>query len=335
MGAWRKRLLVAGAVLLALLAAGEFFARFVLGLGDPPLSEAHPRIEYLFQPDQDLWRFHNRVFINAYGMRSPDFPPQKALGELRVLVFGDSVLNGGNLSDQPELATSLLAERLAAVHGGPVTVGNVSAGSWGPGNWLGYVQEYGLFDTDAVLLLASSHDIGDNPQHRLLNPNTHPQRRPVSALLEGVTRYLPRYLPDLPVGGGDEAVVDRPSDDAAKEAARAEAAAGGSEDLRAFLRLALAHAPTAVLQHSTRSELRDGPKPGRALIARAAAEAGAAVLPFDPYLKAAIAEGASPYRDDIHIDAAGQRALAEALFDALVEIGVVRPEGIKESDGTS
>ena len=38
------------AAICALLLAGEWFARSVLGLGDPPLSITHPRIEYLYAP---------------------------------------------------------------------------------------------------------------------------------------------------------------------------------------------------------------------------------------------------------------------------------------------
>lgn len=49
----------------SLLAGGELTARFGLGLGNPPLSQAHPRIEYLLAPNQDVKRFGNRVAINA------------------------------------------------------------------------------------------------------------------------------------------------------------------------------------------------------------------------------------------------------------------------------
>jgi hypothetical protein len=78
-------------ILVCLVAAGEWFARVQLGLGNPPLSVAHPTIEYLFKPNQDVRRFDNRVRINAYGMRSEDFPASKPQDEFRVLVFGDSV----------------------------------------------------------------------------------------------------------------------------------------------------------------------------------------------------------------------------------------------------
>ena len=39
-----KRWLIPLAAICALLLAGEWFARTVLGLGDPPLSITHPRI---------------------------------------------------------------------------------------------------------------------------------------------------------------------------------------------------------------------------------------------------------------------------------------------------
>lgn len=59
------------------LIAGELFARFGLGLGNPPLSVVHPTIEYMFKPGQDLERFGHRVLVHAYGMRSPDFPEHR------------------------------------------------------------------------------------------------------------------------------------------------------------------------------------------------------------------------------------------------------------------
>ena len=42
----KKAIVALGAVCL-LAVGGEWFARSVLGLGDPPLSITHPRIEYL------------------------------------------------------------------------------------------------------------------------------------------------------------------------------------------------------------------------------------------------------------------------------------------------
>ena len=56
----------------------ELVARCALGLGDPPLSVKHPTTEYLFNPNQDLQGFGNRILVNRYGMRSDDFPDEGA-----------------------------------------------------------------------------------------------------------------------------------------------------------------------------------------------------------------------------------------------------------------
>ena len=65
-----KQAIVALAAVCLLAVGGEWFARSVLGLGDPPLSITHPRIEYLYAPNQDVQRFGKRFLVNDYSMRS-------------------------------------------------------------------------------------------------------------------------------------------------------------------------------------------------------------------------------------------------------------------------
>lgn len=93
----KRRLLRLGGIGICVIVLGELFARFYLGLGDPPLSVAHPTIEYMFKPNQDVYRFGNRQLYNRYGMRSPYFDREKSDDELRILVIGDSVVNGGKI----------------------------------------------------------------------------------------------------------------------------------------------------------------------------------------------------------------------------------------------
>jgi len=301
----RRLVIVAAGVLAAALVVAELLARTVLGLGDPPLSVAHSSIEYLFRPNQDVMRFGNRFVVNEYGMRSEPFPQKKAAGELRVLVFGDSVVNGGNLTDHEALATTLLARRLAQDLDRTVHVGNVSAGSWGPGNWLAYAREFGFFDADVVVLVASSHDAVDNPTFAPLDPSTHPQTKPLLALIEGVTRYLPRYLPRSAAQG-----APAPSEEQVGAAMRR-----GLSDLREFLLLARAQAPRVLLlQHPEMQEIESGRwQPGHETIAQVAAECGVTVIQLAPALAAAIQRGEQPYRDNIHVNEIGQAALADVL----------------------
>src|SRR6188768_2208208 len=88
---WAPR---AGVGLVVLLVLSEIGLRLIFGLGNPPLLMNDPKMEYRFQPNQDLRRFFNHIHYNQYSMRSDDFPKTKSSpAEFRVLVVGDSVVN--------------------------------------------------------------------------------------------------------------------------------------------------------------------------------------------------------------------------------------------------
>jgi GDSL-like Lipase/Acylhydrolase family len=296
------------------IVCGELFARFYIGLGDPPLSEPHPTIEYLFKPNQRVHRFGNLFATNRYGMRSDDFPPQKLNPqELRVMVYGDSVVNGGNPTDQPRLATSLLEKRLATGLRRPVVVGNISAGSWGPPNEFAYLRQFGFLDADIIVLVLSSSDYDDAPTFEPLNPLTHPTEAPISALWEALTRYLPRYFTGRKVN--EAGVVPDVQEIANKR--DIEVSLQAEHD---FLETAKAGGVTIlVLQHWTQTELRSSkPLVGHDEIRRIAAEATVPVYDDADTLKAYLRDGKNPFRDDIHLNESGQQALAE-LLEAMVE----------------
>ena len=294
--------------------AGEWAARSILGLGMPPLSIAHPRIEYMFKPDQDVLRFGHRVLINHYGMRSEPFTMQRGKNEFRVMVFGDSVVWGGVLTDQTDLATNLLRKRLAVKMGKDVIVGNISAGSWGPGNWLAYAQEYSFFDADVVVLVISSHDYADNPTFEPLNRLTHPTETPVSALWEGIERYLPRYLPKFLTNNSKTGLeVDLFQEPPETEIER------GLRDLRQFLVLAREHAgQVVVFQHWEQSEMRQGKaRAGNQRIGEICASLNIPTIQLEPYYRQVIEKGENPYRDNIHLNELGQQIMGEVFYQFL------------------
>ena len=112
-------------ILVVLLALAEMIARFGLGLGNPPLWQADSEIEYLAQPSKNYKRFGNRISYNSHSMRSDEFPKQKSdPNEFRLLVIGDSIVNGGVKVDQDALATSILQRNLQDIFKRPVVVGN-------------------------------------------------------------------------------------------------------------------------------------------------------------------------------------------------------------------
>jgi hypothetical protein len=310
---WRRRLRVTALVLLALLVTAELVARFYLGLGDPPLSMADPQIEYLFKPDQDCHRFDRHIRYNHYSMRSDDFPAHKSRpDELRVLVVGDSVVNGGVLTDQSELATTLLQQSLAEQLHRPVVVGNVSAGSWGPPNELAYLRRFGLFDADVVVIVLSSHDYADVPTFEPVvgvNPS-YPDRKPLLALTDGFTRYL---LPRL-----RHTAVSDPSP-AANAPARPEDVAACLAAVRDMIDLArAAGAKVLVAQHLERDEPVTAPFPGHDAIAQQVRAAGLTPVELGPAFQAARDQGQSPYRDAIHPSALGQRLIAQTLLPRIL-----------------
>ncbi len=294
-----------------MIAVAELVSRTILGLGTPPLYETDTGFEYRLRANQDLQRFGNHIVVNRWGMRAIDFGEHKTHpNELRVMVFGDSVVNGGSQIDQPELSTSVLQTNLQNRLGRPVTVGNISAGSWGPGNWLAYANRFGFFDADLVVLVLGSGDHADNPAFAPLGAS-HPTQTPTLALQEAVQRYLPRYLPE-PLR---DLLTERTG--AATELGPADSARGLA-DLDQFLRKArMENRKVIVVHHPDRDELDSGVYlDGHAQIRELVA---GLPLPFVELRTPFTAAGPGIYRDSIHHTAQGQRVMAHALFNAVLQ----------------
>ena len=293
---WRAVLLFLVAAGIAGTIAAEIIARVVFGLGDPPLSMAHPTIEYLFQPNQDVTRRGRSQIYNAYGMRSGPIPED---GEV-VLVVGDSIVHGGAQTDQAELATTLLSASTGAY------VGNVSAGSWGPANEAAYLEAFGTFGAEAVLFVMSSHDANDVPTFEPLDPINQPTKRPPVALYEIALRVLNR-LDRLGGNGAEEAKASEGPMSSEPVESIIAGMLGGLVETRTRACLVL---------HPTRRELRRGETEAGGRVIEDVFEAhGVPIVRLAPILDLLGPDGA--YRDGIHLTAHGQQALAEALRDCL------------------
>ena len=183
------RILIVGLVLILI---GEMVARWGLGLGNPPLSVGDAEIDYLFAPHQRCNRFGNKLVYNNLSMRC-DFDVDETVLTNRIYVVGDSVVNGGALTDHEALATTLLQRTLPDVQ-----VCNISAGSWGPGNCAAYFRRHPNLRGGCLIVEVNSHDLWeDDPQASggaLVGKDVAlVDRKPWSALGEGFSRYfLPR-----------------------------------------------------------------------------------------------------------------------------------------------
>lgn len=314
---WRRVVawtLLAGGVGLG---GAEAALRFGAGLGDPPLFDRDPAIEYVLKPSRTYHYRHHAYSVNSHRMRCPEFSARKAEGELRVMVIGDSLLEGGGRIDQAELATEQLRIMLSAKFGRPVTVGNISAPSWGPPNQLAFVKQFGLFDAEVVLLVSNSGDYDDVPGLEALGA-VWPQRSPVLAVQEVLERQLERRFPALAVRMG----VLTPANPPPTEQREPTAAAALGELIQ---RVEKSGARFGLVQYWKLSELQGQADVGHGRIAAAASATAPGVRIWqtrDAFISGSGGDPALLFQpgDDVHPSAAGHRELAGVLLEAVVAL---------------
>ena len=295
----------------------EAISRCVLGLGNPPLSITHPTIEYMFKPNSTYKRFGNTYRVNAYGMRSDEMGSKREKEEVRILVLGDSVPNGGNLTDQHELATELIKKELEASLRVPVVIGNISAGTWSPQNLLAYLEEYGTFDAEVAVVVLNKGDLHDFPTFSPLNPNTHPVKRPATAIGELWSRYIFARLKKSFLK-----TRKSPDPEIAHDARKT-----CLPELQAITELLKRnHCQVFLLYHPSRDEIQpDGsPSPHEAflLVKQFSEQHAISLLSLFERYGVGIAEGMPLFRDIYHPTAAGQTLIAQEILLALKETGL-------------
>lgn len=179
--------------LVLVLIIGELLLRLLLGLCDAVLMREDDDYEYIAQANQSRKRFGKSIRYNSYSMRSDEIRRDA----VKILCLGDSVINGGTLTDQNNLATTLLESRLSTELKQDVQVLNISAGSWGPDNCAAYLRKHGTFSAKMIILICSSHDAYDTMDFmKVVGVNkSFPKRQYSLAWIELFDRYLiPRYF---------------------------------------------------------------------------------------------------------------------------------------------
>lgn len=212
-----KVTLIVLAAIVALLVIVEVSLRLMFGFGNPLTYIADEKIGYLLAPNQRTRRFGNRIEINEYSMRSAAVTKERSLNTFRVLVIGDSIANGGWWTDQADIITEMLAQQLreldlktergkdgknfASIENSHVEVLNASANSWGPRNELAYLQRFGTFDAQVVVLIINTDDLfATTPSSVVVGRDrNYPDRKPPLAIVEAIARYLlpEQAIPEL------------------------------------------------------------------------------------------------------------------------------------------
>lgn len=167
----------------------ELFLKFIIGLGQEPLYIESKDFEYIYAPNQDVYRFHNHIFTNKYSMRNKELSNKD---KIRILGFGDSVINGGAHLDNDELVTSILEKKLQNINKEKIRVLNIGANSWGPDNAFAYLKKHGDFNAKMIFLIFSSHDWHDNMHHRKVVGKHYlwPNKQPLCALTDLMRKYI-------------------------------------------------------------------------------------------------------------------------------------------------
>lgn len=97
--------------IIAALIVIELVLRLVFGLGNPVLIQADADTGYRVRPNQTVFRFGKKAEYNQYSQRSATLTANKPPGTVRILMIGDSMINGGNLSAHTETIYDLFKAR--------------------------------------------------------------------------------------------------------------------------------------------------------------------------------------------------------------------------------
>lgn len=194
-----KLILLLSGLGLLLIVVAELALRALFGFGQPPLYQGDDRIGYLLQANQRVKRFGNRIEINQYHQRTGPIAPTPPEGTRRIFIIGDSIVNGNWWTDQSDILSEVVKGLL---HQADPKVAhevlNASANSWGPRNELAYLEKFGTFGAEALVLVINTDDLFavEPTAVPVGRDRNYPNRRPASALSELVSRYALKPKPD-------------------------------------------------------------------------------------------------------------------------------------------
>jgi hypothetical protein len=289
-----RKILISALTLVGLLIVAEVLLRTLWGFGNMILFFEDPTFEYLAVPNQNSTRFGNRISYNEFSQRSK---PVSESDSCVVLGIGDSVINGGTLTDQDSLATTIVENQFD----GRLRFLNISAGSWGPDNGAAYVKKYGDFKAKMIILFVSSHDAHDNitGEKTVGVHEAYPDHQYPLAMIEVLDKYIiPRVSNMLTKSSQPENLMINKNGVGFNK---------GFQKLYNHARQA--GIPFVVCLHAEKGELNNHSfnEQGKEILAFCAANNIKVVTGFE------VGERVEFYRDDIHLNDQGQKAWVSAL----------------------
>jgi hypothetical protein len=297
----KGKIKIALIVLVLMVIGTEVFLRFYFGFCDTVLMREDAHYEYIPQANQQRFRFRNHIVYNSLSMRSEEVDT----GAVKILGFGDSIINGGVLTDQESLATTILTDTLSKIRNARVQFLNIAAGSWGPDNCFEYMKQHGDFKSKHIYLFVSSHDAYDNMDFKKIVgvSESFPDKQYPLALMELLDRYL---LPRLGFTNGNDGNdvgslgIDKKQNDSKFNPGFESFLNYTSSNQIAF----------TIYLHAEFSELEAGKynEQGMEIISFAEKNNIQLIKELDSHFEA------GDYRDFIHLNESGQRKLASLIL---------------------
>ena len=301
-----KILLILLSTVIGCLLLAEGGLRLILGLGNPPLYIADDEIGYLLAPNQNLKRMGNQITVNQYSMRSEAISESKPDSLWRVLLLGDSIINGGWWTDQQETIAAVLQQKLSS-EANSVQVLNASANSWSPRNELAYIKRFGVFESQILIVVINTDDLFATAPNSLVvgRDRNYPERKPVLALTEAYERFIakPQPLPNQKPEPGDRVGFNLAAIQEMNEIAQ-------SQNSQFIL------AMTPLLRELEGAGSRDYEQKARNRLQEFTVQAKITYIDFLP-LFADFPQPEFLYRDHIHLSPQGNHFVSETLAKSL------------------
>ncbi|MBK1986658.1 SGNH/GDSL hydrolase family protein [Sphaerospermopsis aphanizomenoides BCCUSP55] len=300
------------AVLVGLFVVIELGLRSLFGFGNPLIYIGDEQIGYLLAPNQKTYRFGSRIEINEFSMRSDPISKIPAPGTLRVLLLGDSISNGGWWTDQENTISHLLMKSLSeSSNYQQVEVLNASANSWSPRNELAYLQKFGTFQSQVIVLLINTDDLfGTAPTSLPVGRDkNYPDRKPPLAIVEVLQRYTfkQKPIPELEAlyrEGGDRVGIIL-------------AAIGNIQTLTQANNSQLIVAMTPLLRELEANGTRDYEIKARQRLQDFVTERNITYIDFLPILQG-VSNPKSLYHDHIHLNLKGNQLVRNEIERSLL-----------------
>ncbi|MEO7801581.1 MAG: hypothetical protein ABIR81_06265 [Ginsengibacter sp.] len=299
-------------VLLGLFLIIEVFLRKHYGFCNDVLYKEDPDYEYIIVPNQKVFRIGKKIEYNSLSMRSSEIDTNSLT--VKILGFGDSVINCGVIIDQDSLATTLLSNSLSKDGKRKLQFLNISAKSWGPDNCYQYLLKHGNFGAKAIFLFVNSPDAHDTMTFQKIVgiDIDHLNKQYNLAIAEFFDRYIvtrvKNYFRKDEQPTGINSITTGPqnySDDKYFN--------GGFMSFLKYSRQT--NIPLYLYLHADRAECID----------RTYSNEGKEIIQFAQVNNINIIKGidagldSSDYVDFIHIKESGQRKIAQAVLDNILQ----------------